>query len=322
MTATAEPLVERRTAPSSTLARRTRARGSSFERGRRRLFLPFVAPALALYLLFLVAPLAGTVFISFNKWAGSGPMEWVGIKNYTHIFQDPVFRQSFGNMLVLLLVGGFATFAISFVLTMLLRDMPGRKFARAVIFFPTIVPALVLSILWGFLFQADGLVNTILERLGMAHPPEWLASEHQFQMIVLGIVWTSTGFYTTILMASVDRIPPYLYEDCSLAGANAWQVFRHVTLPLSWDVVGVCAVLWTINSVKTFEFVLAMAGASGSLPPTNTWTSALFAYAAVYPSGGIPAYGASAASAVVILALVAVLVVGLRRLMRRDAVEF
>ncbi|GAA1354077.1 carbohydrate ABC transporter permease [Streptomyces beijiangensis] len=296
--------------------------GNPFRARQRRLYIPFVAPAFVLYLAFLIVPLAGTFWISLHKWPGSGPMQWEGTRNYTYLLHDPVFLHSFRNTLVLLFGAGAATFALSFGLTMLLRDMVGRSTARSIIFFPNIVPALVLSILWGFLFQADGLVNKILGLIGVHHPPAWLAQNHLYSMILLGVVWTSTGFYTTIIMAAVDRIPPYLYEDCALAGANAWQRFRHVTLPLSWDVIGICAVLWTINAIKTFEFVLAMAGSSSGLPTPEVWTVSLYAYASAFASSGVPQYGLAAADSIVTLVLVAVLVFLIRRVMRRDTIEF
>ncbi|MFE2023423.1 carbohydrate ABC transporter permease [Streptomyces sp. NPDC059499] len=312
-------------ARSTAPARRTVAgRGAvgPFAAHRKRLYLPFVLPAFLLYAAFLLAPVVATGWISLHTWAGAGPMEWVGADNYTRMFQDPAFRTSFGNTLLLLFGGGSVTFLLSFVLTMLLRDLAGRSTARSVIFFPNIVPALVISILWGFLFQADGLLNTALRSIGIAHPPAWLAEENQFKIIMLGIIWMSTGYYTTIIMAAVDRIPPYLYEDCALAGANAWQRFRHVTLPLSWDVIGICAVLWTINAMKAFEFILAMAGSASSMPSMSNWTASLYAYTSVFAPTGVPQYGIAAASAIVTLALVGVLVVLIRRLMRREALEF
>jgi raffinose/stachyose/melibiose transport system permease protein len=306
----------------SAVGRSGRRNGSALQRQRRRLYVPFVAPALLLYTIFLLVPVAATVWISLQKWPGYGPMEWSGVRNYRYMFTDPVFQQAFKNTLLLLIGGGVATFAISFGLTMLLRDLAGRSTVRSVIFFPNIVPALVLSILWGFLFQADGLVNKVLRAVGVDHPPAWLSQEHQYSMILVGLVWISTGFYTTVIMAAVDRIPPYLYEDCLLAGANSWQRFRHVTLPLSWDVIGVCSVLWTINSIKTFEFILAMAGSASGLPSARTWTVSLYAYATAFASDGVPNYGLAAADAIFTLGLVAALVVLIRRVMRRDAIQF
>jgi raffinose/stachyose/melibiose transport system permease protein len=299
----------------------TATRITPLDRRRKRLFWPFIVPALVLYVVFYILPTLATSWISLNTWAGAGPMEFAGLDNYRRLLADPVFHGSFTNTLTILFVVGGATFGLSFLLTMILRDMAGRKAVRAIIFFPNIVSGIVLSILWGFLFQADGVVNRALGNVGVSDPPNWLGAENLFSVIMIGLVWAQTGFFTTILMAAVDRIPKDLYEACDLEGANAFQRFRHVTLPLMWDVVGVCAVLWSINAIKIFEFVYAFAGAAGQLPPTTVWNTAVYAYAEAF-SSGVPKYGSAAATGMVMLALVGVLVVLLRRLFRRDSVQF
>lgn len=303
--------------------RSERSRRGSFEAGRRRLFWPFVLPALIFLIVLMLIPLVSTVWISLNKWPGSGPMEWVGLKNYLYLLRDPAYTKSFTNSLLVVIVAGAAVFAGSFILLALLKDMigRGRAFARAVVFFPVIIPGIVLSIVWGFLFQADGLVNEVLISIGVSDPPAWLSIENRFGVILLGIVWFSTGFYATVLLAGADQIPTFLYEDCALAGANMWQRFRYVTLPLSWDVIAVCAVLWTISALKTFEFILAIAGSSSGLPDPSTWTIALYTYASVMNPSGIPSYGLGAASSIVMLALIGLLVVLIRRVMHRESVE-
>ncbi|MFJ7949599.1 carbohydrate ABC transporter permease [Streptomyces sp. NPDC096354] len=303
-------------------AARAGARSSPLDARRRRLFWPLLVPAVVVYLAFFAGPSLYTVWLSFNTWGGAGPMSFVGLDNYRRLVEDPTFRQSFTNTLWIILGVGGLTFLVSFALTMVLRDMKGRKAARSILFFPNIVPSIALSILWGFLFQHDGLADALTGALGMEHPPNWLGQGTIFRVIMIGLVWTSTGFYTTILMAAVDQIPPELYEDCDLAGANALQKFRHVTLPLMWDVVGVCAVLWTISAVKVFEFIYAFAGAAGQMPDTGVWNTALYTYGEAFASGGVPRYGSAAASAVVMVTLVGVLVVLIRRVMRRESVQF
>ncbi|MGW0811650.1 carbohydrate ABC transporter permease [Streptomyces viridiviolaceus] len=300
---------------------RADARTSPLAARRRKLFWPLLLPAVLVYVVFFAGPSLFTLWLSLNKWAGAGPMSFVGLDNYRRLFQDPTFHHAFANTLWIILGVGALTFLVSFGLTMVLREMKGRKAARSILFFPNIVPSVVLSILWGFLFQHDGLVDALVRALGV-EPANWLSQDNLFKVIMIGLVWTSTGFYTTILMAAVDQIPPELYEDCELSGANALQKFRHVTLPLMWDVVGVCAVLWTISAVKIFEFIYAFAGAAGQMPDTGVWNTAVYTYGEAFASGGIPRYGSAAASAVVMLALVCLLVVLIRRVMRRDSVQY
>lgn len=294
-------------------------------RARRRAFVPFVGPALALYVLFVVGPTLYSVWLSLRETAGFGESKWAGLANYRRLAGDPVFLGAMGNTLKLLFVVGGCTFALSFVLTMVLREMRGRVVARNVLFFPNVITGVVFGILAGFLFNPDGLVNTVLRSVfGVAEPPRWLSMDNTFTMIMAFAVWTATGYFTTIIMAGVDRIPKYLYEEAELSGANAWQRLRHVTIPLTWDVLTVCALLWTISSVKIFELILLFGGALQGLPPNQTWSVALYGYAEAF--GGmntVPRYGMACASALVSLILVAVIVGLLQRaLSRRESVQF
>ncbi|MGI8418622.1 MAG: carbohydrate ABC transporter permease [Nakamurella sp.] len=303
--------------------RRRQSKGSVPAQQRRRLMIPFVGPAFLFYTVLFIVPALVAVWISLHAWAGSGPMTWMGLKNYTFLFSDHLFLQSLFNTLKILVIVGLAIFILSFGLALILRDMAGRKLARTIIFFPHLINALVYGVLVGFLFNPGGLVNTLLKPFGLKSPPQWLAQDNLFPLIMLTMTFMTVGYYTIILMAGVDRIPTYYFEDCALAGANAFQRLRYVILPLTWDVFGVCAVLWTISSVKIFEIIWIFGGSSGAgTPPTQTWTVAVYTYVTAFSGDSPPAYGAACAGAIVSLALVAVLVMLIRRVMRRDVIEF
>lgn len=311
--------------PAAAVLPQARAKGkhNSLESQRRKLLVPFVGPAFLIYTVLFVVPTGAAIWISLHNWSGSGPMSFVGLKNYALLMQDKLFLKSFGNTLLLLFVVGGAIFIISFLLTLVLRDMAGRKLARSVIFFPHLINALVFGILAGFIFNPGGLVNTLLKPFGVTEPPRWLAEENLFPLIMATMVWTTTGYFTTIIMAGVDRIPAYYYEDCALAGATALQRLRYLILPLTWDVFGTCAILWTISSVKIFEIIWIFGGSSGAgVPPTSTWSAAVYTYVTAFSGTSIPAYGAATASAVLSLLMVSILVVLLRRALRRDPIEF
>lgn len=290
------------------------------EVAKQRMFWPFVAPATILFVIFFIGPTVGVVWISLHEWSGSGPMEWRGLRNYTALFDDPTFRTALWNSLKILVGVGGAVFLLSFALTAALREMRGRRFVRSVLFFPVIVSGIVVATIWGLLFRFDGSVNAILDQVGIA-PVEWLGEQNIFSMIMLGMVWINVGLYTTIMVAGVDRIPLYLYEDAALAGANSWQRFRHITLPLSWDVVSVAAVLWTIESVKIFEFIFAFGGTTNDMPTTAVWNSALFVYGESFGSGAYR-FGTASASALLTLALFGVFVALLLRVTRRESIEY
>lgn len=285
----------------------------------------FIAPALAIYLLVIVAPTVAGVWISLTEWKGIGDEpQYVGFENYRHLWSDDTFRGSFMRTLGILLAGGAIVFFCSFVFTMFLREMRAKKFIRAVVFFPNVVPPVAIAIAWAvMLAPRNGLLNGFLETVGLeVLTRTWLGPDIIFRSIIAGLVWIYTGFFVTILMAGVDRIPNYYYEAAELEGASPRQKFTRVTVPLTWDVLSVAAVLWVILAIKTFEFIYAFGG-SGTDPTSTSWTLPVHVYVvALGNRTPILALGQGSAIAVVMVVLVGVLIVLLRRVMRRTAVEF
>lgn len=248
-------------------------------------------------------------------------MRFVGMKNYERLFKDPTFIVSLVNTLKILFIVGIATFVLAFALTLVLRQMAGRAFVRSVLFFPNLVNALVFAIFAGFLFNPAGLVNTVLRALGVADVPKWLAPDNQFTLIMLILIWASTGYFTSIIMSGVDQIPKSYYEAAQLDGAGPVRQFFTVTMPLSWDVITVCAVLWTMSSVKVFELILVFGGTRASSPNSDNWTTAIYVYLSAFQANAGRAFGLAAAAALVSLVLVAALTLLLRRAMRREPIE-
>lgn len=303
-------------------ARRPRGvRATPLVRTQRRLFWPFLAPALLLYVLFFVVPIGADIVLSLYSWAGVGEFEFRGLDNYRRIFNDEYFRISMINTLQIFAIGGVITFALAFLATLGLRELRRtRRFARSVMFFPNLVNALVFGSLTGLLLAPDGPVNAILRSVGI-DPPQWLARQNLFAIVLIVIIWTSTGYFVTIIMSAVDQIPLSYYEAAELDGAGPLRRLTNVTIPLAWEVISVCAILWTISSVKTFEMVLVFGNPAG-LPPAEIWTGALYVFAYSQGATGLGArdFGIATAAALVSLVLVAVLVLIIRRILRRETI--
>jgi len=295
---------------------------SAFDLTRRRSYRIFVAPALIVFVVVLVIPSLFSIFTSLTKWSGSGEMEFVGLDNYVRMFRNPIFLHSLWNTFLIVVGVGALVYVVAFALTLVLQNTFGRKAIRSIIFFPTLIPGIVISILWGFLFNPDGLVNVFLRTIGISEPPAWLGSSMIFPTILLGLAWLSVGTYTVILLAAADRIPKEYYEVADLAGASPFQRFRYVTLPLMWDLVSVTVVLWCVSALKTFEFLLTFSSAAGTLPNVEIWNIAIYSYAQAFPRQGAAQFGAAAATGVIMLLLALVLTVLAQRIMRRDDIEF
>lgn len=321
-------------------ARPTRFEPGAHVRGKKKLFGPFLLPAMILYVAILVVPTIATVVLSFTSWSGAGDTPKAnGTDNYEALWKSfpsagdwggfllgrgggGAFAESFRNTLVYVLVGGVGTFLLAFLFAMVLRDVRGNRLIRSILFFPNIVAPLALGVYFGFVFQApDGLANEALAAIGMDRV-KFLHSDNVTYVAMCGIVWASAGFYITIIMSAIDRVPSYLYEDAAIAGATAWQKFRHITLPLTWDVVGIAGVLWTISAVKIFEMIWVLAGPGTYSPPVRSWTLGVMVFDRTFGGRGTPQYGVACAVAVVMIVLVTLFVVMLRSAMRRETVQY
>lgn len=294
-----------------------------YERNRK-LILPFLTPALFLYLLFFIYPTIRAFYYSAFEWTGfTSELKFEGLANFVELMNDRWFWKSLLNTAIILSVGGLFIFGLSFLFTATLSSgIKGKKFFRAVIFLPNVIAPVALTVLWGFIYNFRfGLINGFLRTVGLrslAKP--WMGPDYIFGAMVVMIVWTYVGFYLVILLSGVAKIPPELYEVGKIEGANALQMFFKVTLPLIWEIFTIAVVYWGIFALKMFEIVYSF---SGFLPKAEMWTSAVYVY--ILGFGKInPIYrlGYATAVAVVLLIFVMIFVVTSRFLMERKRVEY
>jgi ABC-type sugar transport system permease subunit len=296
-------------------------------RAKRRLFVPFVLPALIVYAVIVLYPAFQAFNISLFEWSGFGQTStFVGLRNFADIPTDPVYRLALVNNLVLLVVGGMAIFAIAFLAVAVLPTLGRRRgLFRAVVFVPQVVPLIALSVLWTFVYNNDfGLLNAILVAVGVkdAAGTPWMGPETIEAAVVAALVWTYAGFYVVLLMAAASRVPLDLYEASLLDGATRWQAFRHITLPLIWNVVVIGLVLWIIDAMNQFDFVFAVGSTTGQ-PRQEIWTLPIYVFEQAFGER-IPVFrlGYATAVAVTLVALITVMIVVVRRGLRRPVVEY
>lgn len=297
---------------------------SPAQRERAKIYWPFILPALFLYILLFIVPAVYTGWVSFVSWRGSGDQTFVGLKNYIVLSRDPIFIQSFWNTLSIVFICGVSVFVVSFLVSSILRELKHGQMVQTILFFPYMLSPIAVGITFSLLFVPDGLLNSTLRAVGMDSATQiWLTPDKVWGIILIGIVWVTSGFYILLMMAGIGRIPSFYYEQAQLDGAGRFRTFLNVTVPLTWDIISISVVFWMMGAIKIFEFVYGFAGGGSYTPPPETRTLAVEQFLTT-TGGPAPQYamGVGSAIGVIMLVLITLLVVLGRRVMRRESLEF
>ncbi|MGD0751708.1 MAG: sugar ABC transporter permease [Anaerolineales bacterium] len=292
---------------------------------RKRLIVLFLLPASLVYLAFFLVPAVWAFYYSFFDWSGfTEKMKFIGIHNYTELMHDPTFLLSLKNTLFILVVGGIIIFALAFLLTVLVNSgIKGKKLFRAMIFLPNVIATIALTTLWAFIYNPNfGLINGVFKLIGWKAGATFTFTsiDHIFYAMMAALIIIQVGFYLVLLMAGMDKIPAEFYEAARLEGANQWQMFTRISLPLLWDVISIGTVLYAIFALKVFEFPYAF---NQVWPPQQLYTVGIYLFIEGFGKR-IPIYrlGYATAIGVVLLLFVGVIVLLLRRLMRREVIQY
>ena len=221
----------------------------------------FLAPYLVLFGGFVLAPAVYGVWISLHDYDYTLPGKpWVGLGNYAELFDpESVVFSDFWNAMKA--TGIFTVLSVPLLLVVPLgvallmnRTFPGRNFFRAVYFAPYVLGVAVVAVLWRFLLDSNiGLVNQYLGALGLPDDTAWLTTTPAAWVSLVGVtVWWTLGFNAVIYLAGLQDISQELYEAARVDGANAWQSFRHVTLPGLRPVVAFVTMTTIIASANMF----------------------------------------------------------------------
>jgi ABC-type sugar transport system permease subunit len=296
-------------------------------RAKRRLILPFLAPAVLVYVGIVIWPAIQAFNLSLFDWSGFGASaRMIGLGNFTAIPSDEIFRLALLNNFILLIVGGIGVFGFAFLaLSVFPPRSRGRETFRAFVFLPQVVPLIALSVLWTFVYNYDfGILNALFRAMGLTAlgSTTWMGPHLIEWAVVIALIWTYAGFYTILLMAAADRLPQDLFEAALLDGATRFQVFRRITLPLIWNVFVIGLVLWIIDAMNQFDFIFAVGSTTGQ-PRQEIWTLPIYIFEEAFGQR-IPVFrlGYATAMAVVLVALIAMLIVLVRRVLRRPVIEY
>jgi multiple sugar transport system permease protein len=217
--------------------RRRRGGVARTHRGEARAARALVAPAVVLLVVFFLVPVLLCLVLSFTNTRLVSPQgpQFVGFDNFTRLFSDPVFWKSMRNTVYFAVVVVPLQSGLALVLALLVNARTrGTNFFRTVYFVPVVTSIVVVSILWTFLYQRDGLVNHLLQAVSfnLVQGADWLNNTSTVMpAIIVMSIWQAVGFHMVIWLAGLQTIPGDLYEAAGLDGAGTWQRFRYVTWP-------------------------------------------------------------------------------------------
>lgn len=299
--------------------RRRQRMTTSAKKGESKVAWAFSAPALILALAFIVLPFVLAFILSFTNQRLISPLptKFVGIENYTDTLTSATFWKAFFNNVwfVVIVVPVQTAFAL-WLAILVNRKIPGRVFFRTVFFLPVVTVMAAAAVIWSLLFNANGLVNAIMETVTFgAFSPDWLNSTTWAlpAMMIVGI-WQGVGFQMVILLAALQDVPDVLYEAASIDGASRWQQFMNVTLPGIRNGLIFVITVTTILAFRLFDQVYIMPRVPGG-PLNSTRTMML---ELVETGFGAQAIGRGAAIAVIFFVIVLVLTLIQRRFIREE----
>ncbi|HEU0239000.1 MAG TPA: sugar ABC transporter permease [Micromonosporaceae bacterium] len=221
-----------------------------------------IGPAAALFVMFVLAPIAVAVYYSLYRWSGFGPLtDMVGLHNYAFAIKDPDFRTAVSHNLIIAALSVLIQLPISICLALLLnRKIRGRAALRLVVFSPYVLSEAITAVIWLLFLQPGGFVDEVMRDLGVGsliHP--WLADQSLvLYTLFVVITWKYIGFGIILLLAGLQGIPSELHEAAALDGATGWQATRRITLPLLGPTIRIWIFLSVIGSLQLFDLVWIM----------------------------------------------------------------
>ena len=256
----------------------------NWEAGRRRAWVMFLVPAVVFYTIFMAYPLLNSMRLSFYTGTGLRPTEFVGLQNYHDLFSDPLLRERFlnalGNTFIFFGVHMVVQNTLGLLFATLLSQthLFGRNIYRTIIFIPATMSVLLTAFLWRLILNPRwGMLKILFEEVGH---PEWFRSwlgDEKWALIVVALVssWQWVGLPTMMFLAGLINISDELSEAARVDGANAFQIWWRIKLPLLRPVIGIVAILTFIGNFSAFDVVYAMMGANG---PPNYSTDIMGTY--------------------------------------------
>jgi len=288
----------------------------------------FLMPSFILTVVLGIYPITWAMRYMFYDYKGYGEERFIGLDNFARIMQDAEYWDSVVNTFVY--AGGklLLSLPLALLLAVILnRGIRGKGIMRALLFMPTIISTAVMAVVFFTIFNSyNGILNQFLLKYGVINQAiDWMGVDYAMFTVILVAVWGAVGNYMLLFLAGLQNIPQDVYESSSLDGANKWQQFRYITIPMLGPVMQMIIMLAIITALKGYESIMVMTD-GGPVGTTNVMF--LYVYKLFFPtSGGAAAtqvqemgYGSAVAfvTAIIVGIITIIYFYGSRRLSRND----
>ena len=283
-----------------------------------RTFTPylFLAPALVLIGIFLFYPIVSVFYYSFTDYDIVTPANWVGLANYERLLTDRTFWKALTNS-ILYLIATPTIIALSLGLAIVVnRKLRGIHIFRALYYVPAVSGSIAIGISWRWIFDRNGLLNSVLISAGVLDEPvQWLAEPGlTLPIAMLVTIWAGIGYYAVIFLAGLQNIPDELYDAAAIDGCNSFQKHRYVSIPGLRPQIVFVFVISSLAALKVFDEIYVLTGRTGGILDSGT-TVVFYLWKQAF---NLDHAGYASAIAIVLLALTLVFsIVNIRMLERR-----
>lgn len=238
----------------------------------------FIAPALVIFTVFVVFPMAEAGWYSFFNWDGYGtPTDFVGLGNFLEAFRTPAFKVALINICLTVAASVFVQIPLGLGMALLLANkLHGAVYFRLIFFLPYVLAEVATGLIFSFVYDGDyGLLKPIFALFGQPVPYPLAEPDKAMYAILFVVVWKYFGFHMMLMIAGLQSIDKSLLEAATIDGASRWQITRYLVVPLLAPVLKLCIFFAVLGGVQFFDLIMPLTG-GGPLDSTQTLVTYLY----------------------------------------------
>ncbi|MCH4191928.1 MAG: sugar ABC transporter permease [Butyrivibrio sp.] len=220
----------------------------------------FMAPALFMLIIFVFAPIVGSLPLMFYDYSVLGETKFIGFGNFTRLFQDTEFLIALRNSVLFVVVVPVIQI-LSIMLALLVnRKLHGMTLFRTLFYIPVVTSMVAVSIMWGFLFDSNGVINTLLIQMGAISSPIGFLNDPRMAMLCIMFItiWQGLGYYMMLYLAGLQSVPAELSEAAYVDGANSIQTLFRIKMPMLKPYIWFCSLNSVISAIGVFDVVYVL----------------------------------------------------------------